>query len=144
MSAPSLAPSTASLRSAQAPVPSGWTLVYDGDCNFCQRSVALIRRWDRRGALRCLPFQSDAELAALPAIPRSALEQAMHLVAPDGRVFAGAAAAPETLRLMPGGRPLAWLFGLPGVPFVARRVYQLVARNRHRLGCGSATCPLGR
>lgn len=121
-----------------------WTLIYDGDCRFCRRFVRLLERWDRRGRLRAVPFQSAAELALLPPIARASLEQAMHLVSPDGVVLAGAAAAPAILRLLPGGRLLAWTFRIPGVPAFAEVVYRSVARNRHRLGCGSSTCERGR
>lgn len=112
-----------------------WTLVYDGECAFCLRCVALLRRWDRRGRLAFLPLQDERAHALLPALPRSALEAAMHLVAPDGGTSAGGAALPRILRLVPGGRPLAAIFSLPGARWAADRLYRLVARNRHRLGC---------
>ncbi len=120
------------------------TLVYDGDCRFCRRCVALLRRWDRAGRLAYAPFQDAVALAALPYLDPRALEQAMHLVTAGGEVRAGAAALPPILGLMPFGRPIAWLFLVPGVPWLAARVYRQVARNRHRLGCGSVTCSLGR
>jgi len=119
-------------------------LIFDGDCRFCGRCVALLDRWDRHGRLRFVPFQDEAALALLPPIPRERLEQAMHLVAPDARVWPGAEAVPPMLKLLPGGWPVSWLFKVPGVPWLAGVVYRLVARNRHRLGCGSATCTLGR
>jgi acetyl esterase len=112
-----------------------WTLVYDGECAFCLRCVAVLRRWDRRGRLAFLPLQDERTVALLPAVPRSALEAAMHLVAPDGGTSAGAATLPHILRLVPGGRPLAVLIALPGVRWAADRLYRLVARNRRRLGC---------
>ena len=127
-----------------SPSTREWTLIYDGDCAFCRRCVALLERWDRRGRVRAVPFQAEDALVGLPSIPRAALHQAMHLVEPDGAVLAGAAAAPAILRLVPGGTPLAWVFAVPGVPRVAGAVYRVVARNRHRLGCGSATCAQGR
>ncbi|HXC61506.1 MAG TPA: DCC1-like thiol-disulfide oxidoreductase family protein [Nitrospiria bacterium] len=40
-------------------------------------------------------------------------------------------AAREILRYLPFGRPLAWLFYLPGVPFLADRLYIWIARNRY-------------
>ncbi len=127
-----------------------WTLVYDGECAFCLKWVALLRRWDGRGRLAYLPLQDERAHALLPAFPRSALEAAMHLVAPDGVTRAGAAALPQILQLVPGGRPLAVLFSLPGARWAADRLYRLVARNRHRLGCGpegdealSADAPAG-
>jgi len=96
-----------------------------------------------RGRLRFVPFQDAVDLAALPAIPRAALEAAMHLVGPDGSVCAGAEAAPALLRLLPAGLPLAMLFRVRGVPALAGVLYRAIARNRHRVGCGSAQCRRG-
>jgi predicted DCC family thiol-disulfide oxidoreductase YuxK len=120
----------------------GWTLIFDGECGFCRASVELLRRWDRYRRLSFVPFQDPGALAPLPRVPRSELEQAMHLVAPDRRVLKGAAALPAILRLVPGGAPLALLYQMPGVPWLAAGVYRIVARNRHRLGCASSTCTL--
>ena len=60
----------------------------------------------------------------------------MQLVLPDGRVLAGADAAPEILRRIPRWRWIASFFALPGARPVARRVYGWIARNRMRLSCG--------
>jgi len=117
-----------------------WTVVYDGDCGFCTRSVSWLARWDRRGLLRFVRSQDAAALAALPPMAPAALAAAMHLVTPAGEVFAGAAGAPHILRLVPGGRALAALFRLPGVPALADRVYRLVARHRHRLPGATDRC----
>ncbi len=67
-----------------------WTLIYDGDCAFCERCVALIERWNRLGRVRAVPFQGEDALV-------------------------GAAAAPALLRVVPGGTLLAWVFAVPGV-----------------------------
>lgn len=108
------------------------TLIYDGECGFCRTAVDRVRRWDREHRLAVLPFQDRRRVAAL-GIPLPALAAAMHLVLPDRRVFAGADAVPEILRLLPGGgrRFARWLFAIPGVRPVARRVYAWVARRRH-------------
>ncbi len=110
------------------------TLIYDGDCGFCRRSVDLLQRWDREQRIVLIPFQDRARIAAF-AIPLPALAAAMHLILPppDGRVLAGADAVPELLRLLPGKRWLAWGFRVPGVLAVARRLYAWIARRRHCL-----------
>ncbi len=110
------------------------TLIYDGDCGFCRRSVDLLQRWDREQRIALIPFQDQARMAAF-GIPLPALAAAMHLIlpAPDGRVLAGADAVPELLRLLPGKRWLAWGFRVPGVLPVARRLYAWIARRRHCL-----------
>jgi predicted DCC family thiol-disulfide oxidoreductase YuxK len=113
-------------------VEAGATVIYDGECGICQQSVDLLKRWDREHVLQYVPFQDEAAVArfhvALPA-----LAAAMHLVFPDGRVFAGADAVPELLRLLPGKRWLAAWFGMPGVLPLARRLYARIAARRHCL-----------
>lgn len=105
------------------------TLIYDGSCGLCRDAVALVRHWDRDGALDTVPFQDDARIAPL-GVPLPALAAAMHLVLPDGRVFAGADAAPEILRRLPGKRWLAIPFRLAAVRWCARRVYAWIATRR--------------
>src|SRR2546422_8673771 len=75
------------------------TLIYDGECGFCRKCVDLVLRRDREHRLEVVPFQ-DRERVATFGILLPALAAAMHLVLPDGRVFAGADAAPEILRLL--------------------------------------------
>jgi len=112
------------------------TLIYDGECGFCREAVALVARWDRQHRVELVPFQDEAKLAAF-SLPLPALAAAMHLVLPDGRVLAGADAAADLLRLLPGKRWLAWVFAVPGVLPLARRVYAWIARRRHCLVRGA-------
>jgi len=113
------------------------TLIYDGECGFCRRSVDLLQRWDREHRIALVPFQDRARVAAFN-IPLPALAAAMHLVLPpDGRVLSGADAVPELLRRLPGKAWLAWGFRIPGVRPIARRVYAWIARRRHCLVRGS-------
>ena len=108
------------------------TLIYDGECGICRQAVGLLRRWDREQLLRFVPFQDDAAVAAF-GIALPSLAAAMHLVLPDGRVYAGADAVPHVLRLFPRRRWLAPVFGIPGVMPAARRVYAWIAARRHCL-----------
>ena len=108
------------------------TLIYDGECGVCQQAVALLKRWDREQVLRFVPFQDQRRVAGF-GIALPALAAAMHLILPDGRVYAGADAVPELLRLFPGKRWLAPAFKLPGVLPVARRMYAWIAMRRRCL-----------
>ena len=60
----------------------------------------------------------------------------MQLVLPDGRVLAGADAAPEILRRIRGLGWLAAVFALPGFRPLARVVYGWIAKNRMHISCG--------
>jgi predicted DCC family thiol-disulfide oxidoreductase YuxK len=106
----------------------GPTLIYDGECGLCRQAVERLTRWDREHVLRFVPFQDGPGVARFEIAP-----PALHLVLPDGRVYAGADAVPELLRLLPGKRWLAPLFAIPGVLPVVRRGYAWIAARRHCL-----------
>jgi lipase maturation factor 1 len=115
-------------------------LLYDGNCGFCLRWVRRLQRWDRRSALDYVAAADRGAVVGLPPLSDAALDRAMHLVTPDGRVYAGARALPALLRLLPGGRILLPLMRVPGVQPLADRAYAWVAARRHRFGCGPTTC----
>jgi predicted DCC family thiol-disulfide oxidoreductase YuxK len=115
--------------------PGPWTLIYDGDCEICRRSVTALVAWDRDRAFECLPYQDAGVTARFPALDPRALRDAVHLVGADGRVWAGAAAVEQAARLLPRARALAWLFRLPFAGALADRAYRAIARHRHRFGC---------
>jgi predicted DCC family thiol-disulfide oxidoreductase YuxK len=110
--------------------PERATLIYDGSCGMCRDVVGLVRRWDRRRAIDYVPFQDGPAVAGF-GIALPALAAAMHLILPDGRVFAGADATPELARLLPGKAWLAAFYRVPGVRPAARRVYAWIAARRH-------------
>lgn len=103
-------------------------MIFDGSCGFCRKWVQRVQRWDRGQRLAYLPYQ-DAAAPDVAGRSRDALAQAAHLVRPDGEVFAGAAAARELLRYLPGGGAARAVLWLPGVMGVAERVYAWIARN---------------
>ena len=109
--------------------PERPTLVYDGSCGLCTDAAALVRRWDRGRRLDVVPFQDDARLARFD-ITAPTYAAAMHLLLPDGRVYAGADAVPPLVRLLPGKRWLGWPWAVPGVARLARRVYAGIAARR--------------
>ena len=105
------------------------TLIFDGECGMCRDAVRILRRWDRNGRIAYVAFQDTAAVARFGiAVP--ALRAAMHLILPDGRVFAGADATPELARLLPGKGWLAPMYGIPGVRPIARRLYAWIAARR--------------
>jgi len=104
------------------------TLIYDGGCVFCREWVDRARSLDRRNAVKMVPLQ-EAGAAVLAGRPAAALQKAIHLVRPDGAVFAGAAATREFFRYVPGGWLVRAFGAIPGVMPVAERAYQFVAKR---------------
>ena len=113
-------------------------LIYDGECSMCRGSALwLLRRAEAGGArdLEILPCRSPVRRQRFPSISDETCMQAMQLVLPDGRVLAGADAAPEILRRIPRWRWVARAFDVPGAGIVARRAYRWIADNRMRISC---------
>ena len=111
-------------------------VLYDGGCGICSRSVAWLRRLDWRRRLRFVDFnvEWDRLTSMYPGLDRDACVNAMHVVAPIGRITAGFDAFRTIAWIIPAFWLAAPFLYLPGVPPIGRRVYAYVARHR------STTC----
>ena len=122
-------------------LPPG-TLIYDRDCELCRWAQEIVARWDRRRRIRYLAFQDPEFQDRFPDLDRDDPEglwphgeppRAMLFVDRDGQIRQGIDAFRKMLPSLSGGRFLAALFYLPGVPWLAVRFYEWLARNRYRL-----------
>jgi predicted DCC family thiol-disulfide oxidoreductase YuxK len=116
-----------------------YTVIYDGACGVCRRSVDLLARWDTRRELEILPSQAPEVRERFPWIPEEDLDSSVQVVdarAQNPRRWQGAAAIEELLNALPRGRGVSWLFRIPLVRPVAEWAYRKFARNRMRFGCG--------
>ena len=125
--------------------PGKAIVLYDGQCRLCQRSVAVLRRLDW---LNRLAYQDGRNASALPTtdpplIPQRLLEE-MHVVTPNRRlVHRGFAAFRWLAWRLPLCWPLAPFLYLPGMPWLGKRVYRWIARNRfHLIPCHEGKCEL--
>jgi predicted DCC family thiol-disulfide oxidoreductase YuxK len=113
-------------------------LVYDGDCAFCRRAVAVALS-QMKVACRAVPWQ-QADLAGLGLSADEAAE-AVWWVEPGVRKVKGHQAVAAALRHgRPAMRPVGRLLEAPSLAHVAAAGYDLVARNRHRLPGGTPAC----
>jgi predicted DCC family thiol-disulfide oxidoreductase YuxK len=120
-------------------------ILYDGQCAFCRKSVAQLRRLDWLGQLSYLDARDTGHLPAGDvALEPDRLLEEMHVLTADGRrLYHGFAA----LRWLAWRLPLLWaaapLLYIPGVPGLGQRLYLWVARNRFRLvPCHGGVCTL--
>jgi predicted DCC family thiol-disulfide oxidoreductase YuxK len=125
--------------------PAPLTVLFDGGCRLCTRSAQMIQRVFGRDRVALRDFQQSGALDPYPTVTAEAATKKMHVVMPDGRVFAGAEAF---ARILANVRILgwsAWLYYVPGVRQFADVVYALVAKYRYRLfgrndSCEGGTC----
>ena len=120
-------------------LPPDLTLIFDGSCDFCTRSVRFLRWLDRTQRLQALPFQKRGTPEA-HGLTVADCERAAWTVTPDGRRYPGAAAISVALAIALGTR-LPWvLYRLPGLHQLQDLVYAVVARNRTRLPGDTPYC----
>jgi predicted DCC family thiol-disulfide oxidoreductase YuxK len=121
------------------------TVLFDGECALCQGSVRLLRRldWLRRFHYQDARGEGPLPKAAMP-LHRNAMLAEMHLVtANTGKVFRGFFAFRWMAWRLPLTAAFAWVLYMPGVPWLGRRLYRWVARNRFNLvPCHNGACSI--
>ena len=114
-----------------------YTLIYDGHCTVCWRMVNVLTKWDRNEELEIVPSQAPGVRERFPWIPPRAYVESLQVIRTlDGKTWQAAAALEELLKVLPKGRLISWLFGIPLMSPLVDQFYRWFARNRYRLGCG--------
>lgn len=121
------------------------TVLYDGQCRFCTRQIAHLRRMDGRGRLRFLSLHDPSVAVWYPDLSMDQMMEEMWIVTRQGDRFGGA----DAIRYLTGRLPILWpLFPwmhLPGMMPVWRWMYRQVAKRRYRIAgrnCDDGTCSL--
>lgn len=114
------------------------TVIYDGECGLCRRSIEVLRKFDEEGVLEVVESQAPGVRERFPWIPPEAYARALQLVEPDGNTTEGAAALERLCSILPAGRRIGWLYRIPFARPMADRVYGWISRNRAtlRMDCG--------
>jgi predicted DCC family thiol-disulfide oxidoreductase YuxK len=112
-------------------------LLYDGDCAFCTSCARILERIEPDAEI--IAWQCT-DLAELGVAEEQAID-AVQWVQIDGTVRSGHEAIAAIL--LAAGRTwkiIGRLILLPGISWVAAKVYRLVADNRNRLPGGTPAC----
>jgi predicted DCC family thiol-disulfide oxidoreductase YuxK len=103
------------------------TVLYDRDCGFCRWSLDKVLAWGG-GRLRPVEIQSAEGQRLLASVPEPARLDSWHLVTAAGELRSAGAAAAPLAAILPGGRPLAFVFR--SFPRATERAYRWVAGHR--------------
>lgn len=109
-------------------------ILYDGDCEMCRASMQAIRSFDASDRIGPLDLHdTEARRAKFPGLELKDLIEELHAVDDRGRVYRGARAINEILRLQPGIRGwLAYAWYIPGYAWLADRQYRRLAASRYQ------------
>lgn len=112
----------------QAHLLTGPWILYDGTCHLCQSGARRFGPLLRRRGFRLAPLQS--------AIARSFVHDTvyeMKVVTRRGQILGGADGIAHIARHIWWTRPLAWLWLVPPLRPLFRRLYAWIAAHRHCL-----------
>lgn len=124
--------------------PEVCVVYYDDTCPLCRRAARHWQARDRQGVVVFLPISEATEGLPTGVSPAS-LRQAIH-VRRGHSVWRGVRALAEIYRVLPGGRPIAWLLAGSSRWGFGEWLYDWLARHRHgiRLGDGRTSSTTGR
>jgi predicted DCC family thiol-disulfide oxidoreductase YuxK len=115
------------------------TLIFDGDCGFCTRSVNVMKKLPHSAEVQAYQF---ADLDAFGTTEERAQHEVLW-VDRTGRIFGGAQAIARVLVNSGGAYALAgWVLRTPPVRWIAAAVYRVIANNRQRMPGGTAACAI--
>jgi predicted DCC family thiol-disulfide oxidoreductase YuxK len=130
--------------------PIEFTLLYDGLCPICQKEVAWLSRWNKRGCLAFVDINNDDFHAETYGKTFAELMAEIHGVLPDGTLLKGVPVFRATYRAV----GLGWLMAPTAWPVLSSLfvwLYRLFAKHRLRMGswfsgsrCTDGSCAIGK
>lgn len=105
-------------------------VLYDSDCPLCVFQMRLLTWLDWFNVLALVPLTDARAREAVPHLTPEELHSAIHVVTADGRVLRAARGLRFVGMRLPLFVPVALLLWVPGVIWVAERVYEWVAARR--------------
>jgi predicted DCC family thiol-disulfide oxidoreductase YuxK/uncharacterized membrane protein YphA (DoxX/SURF4 family) len=120
------------------PASERYSVIFDGGCGLCQRTVAIVRQVDILNKVEILNVFTDWSTihARFPDLDEETCLKNMQVVTDDGRRAEGFDGYRLLLRVLPIGWVILPLLFVPGVPFLGRRIYAVVAARRATTTCG--------
>jgi len=121
------------------------SVIYDGDCGFCQSTVNIIKALDWFSQLQFEPFQKEGLLIRLNELTKEKCEKEIYLVKEKEGVYRYYAGY-DAFKMMSVYIPITFLispiFFLPGVSHLGKIIYRVVAKNRHKIKIGNISCKM--
>ncbi|MEN8144260.1 MAG: DUF393 domain-containing protein [Gemmatimonadota bacterium] len=109
------------------------TIVYDGECAFCRRSIDAIRSRDRWEQFEYVPRNTPGLDERFRQLALEDFSSGIRVIEENGCVHVGADGVHQIAARLPYFRRWTWLYSVPLVRGVTRRIYGWIAANRMKL-----------
>lgn len=110
--------------------PAPNTVLYDGDCPLCTFQMRVITWLDWFNTVRLIPIGDPRAAGIAPGISREDLQEAIHCITKNGKIYRGARCVRFIGMRMPLAVPFALILWIPGVIYLAEIVYRWISRRR--------------
>jgi len=121
-------------------------VLYDDQCPMCTFQMRVLTWLDWFNVTALLPMSNPRVYEVAPSLTAEDLSAAIHCVTPAGKIYRGARCIRFVGMRMPLLIPVALILWVPGVMWIAERIYAWVSRNRYVLskvfGCKEACAVL--
>lgn len=108
--------------------------LYDGHCVICNTTRRLVRALDWFRRVEFLDLHQPQTKERFPHINHTQAMGEIHVIAPNGRIFAGFYGTRRMLRALPLGIPLWAILRLPLIgDWLGVRVYRWIAKHRYAI-----------
>ena len=107
------------------------TIIFDGECGFCTRSVNWLKQLDRREQIKVVPYQHPGTPEAY-GLTQAQCAEAVWAITNTGTAVPAAAAVNRALDTALGKQWFERIYGLPLMSRLQEWVYRWIARNRRR------------
>ena len=121
------------------------TIIYDGDCSFCQATVDVLKGIDLLKKFNFVPFQNEKLFNEHRTLTKEMCEKEIYLCKLNGKekqYYGGYDAFKIMSFYIPVTFLVSWIFFLPGVVQAGRIIYRFIAKNRHRIKIGDKVCKI--
>src|SRR5438034_10759529 len=112
---------------------ASYRVIYDEQCEVCQAGVSWLKFLDQHKRVVCLPIDPDNLRKIHSSLTVDDCLRELHVVTPEGRVFAGADAVIMLARLFRQTWLIGTVAGLPVLRRISRRLYRFVSHNLYAL-----------
>jgi len=102
-------------------------VLYDDGCPLCTFQMKLLTWLDWFHKIELIPVSDARAHQVAPSVDREQLLEAIHCVSSKGRIYRGARAIRFLGFRMPLLAPLALFLWIPGVIWIAEKIYMWVS-----------------
>lgn len=105
-------------------------ILFDGVCNFCNKTINFIIKQDKNKIFKFAPLQSEAGVHLLEKFPLQKEDLDTFILVENGKAYSKSTGALKLLNRLPYWKWTKILWAVP--TFLRNSIYNFIAKNRYK------------